>query len=54
MDEQLPQTESWMFQNQILQLNEANVKLQNEIDELLEQYGRCPYIRINGIPKVSN
>ena len=42
-----------MFQNQILELKQANVKLQNELDEL-EQYGRRSCIRIDGIPEVSN
>ena len=42
-----------MFQNQIVELKQANVKSQNEIDEL-EQDGRRSYIRINGIPEVSN
>ena len=34
-------------------MKQANVKPQNEIDEL-EQDGRRSYIRINGIPEVSN
>ena len=42
-----------MFQNQILELKQANAKLQNEIDEL-EQYGRRSCIRIDGIREVSN
>ena len=42
-----------MFQNQILELKKANVKLQNELDEL-EQYVRRSCIRIDGIPEVSN
>ena len=39
--------------NQILELKQANVKLQNELAEL-EQYGRRSCIRIDGIPEVSN
>ena len=42
-----------MFQNQILDLKQANVKLYNEIDEL-EQYNRRSCIRIDDIPQVSN
>ena len=42
-----------MFQNQILELQQANVKLQNEIEEL-EQYGRRLCTRIDGITEVSN
>ena len=42
-----------MSQNQILELKQANVKLQNEIDES-EQYGRCSCIKTDGIPEVSN
>lgn len=42
-----------MFQKQIIELKEANVKLQYEIDES-EQYGRRPYTRIEGIPEVCN
>ena len=40
MDEQITKisSENYMFQNLILELKQANVKLQNEIDEL-EQYG---------------
>ena len=46
-------SENCMFQNQILGLKQANVKLQNDTDEL-EQYGRRSCIRIDGIPEVSN
>lgn len=42
-----------MFQNQILDLKQANVKLYNEIDEL-EQYNRRSCIRIDDIPQVCN
>ena len=40
MDEQITKisSENCMFQNLILELKQANVKLQNEIDEL-EKYG---------------
>ena len=51
MDEQI--TKICMFQNQMLELKQANIKLQNELDEL-EQYGRRSCIRIDGIPEVSN
>ena len=55
MDEQITKisSENCMFQNQILELKQANVKLENELDEL-EQYGRCSCIRIDGIPEVSS
>ena len=55
MDEQITKisSENCMFQNQILELKQASVKLQDELDEL-EQYGRRSCIRINGIPEVSN
>ena len=55
MDEQITKisSENCMFQNQILELKQANVKLQDELDEL-EQYGRRSCIRIDGIPEVSN
>ena len=55
MDEQITKisSENCMFQNQILQLKQAKVKLQNELAEL-EQYGRCSCIRTDGIPEVSN
>ena len=55
MDEQITKisSENCMFQNQILELKQAYVKLQNEFDEL-EQYGRHSSIRINGTPEVSN
>ena len=55
MDEQITKisSENCMFQNQILDLKQANVKLQNELDEL-EQYGRRSCIRIDGILEVSN
>ena len=55
MDEQITKisSENCIFQNQILELKHANVKLQNELDEL-EQYGRFSCIRIDGIPEVSN
>ena len=55
MDEQITKisSENCMFQNQILEMKQAYVKLQNELDEL-EQYGRHSSIRINGIPEVSN
>ena len=55
MDEQITKIspENCMFQNQILELKQANVKLQNELDKL-EQYGRRSCIRIDGIPEVSN
>ena len=46
-------SENCMFPNQILELKQANVKLQNDLDEL-EQYGRRSCIRIDGIPEVSN
>ena len=46
-------SENCMFQNQILERKQANVKLQNELDEL-EQYDRRSCIRIDGIPEVSN
>ena len=46
-------SENCMFQKQILELKQANVKLQNEIHEL-EQYGRRSFLRIDGIPDVSN
>lgn len=42
-----------MFQNQILDLKQANVKLYNEIDGL-EQYNRRSCIKIDDIPQVSN
>ena len=38
---------------EILELKQASVKLQDELDEL-EQYGRRSCIRFNGIPEVSN
>ena len=55
MDEQITKisSENCMFQNQILELKQANVELQNEFDEL-EQYGRRSCIRIHCIPDVSN
>ena len=55
MDEQNTKisSENCMFQNQILELKQANVILQNEFDEL-EQYVRRSCIRIDGIPEVSN
>ena len=55
MNEQLTKisSENCMFQKQILELKQANVKLQNEIHEL-EQYGRRSFLRIDGIPDVSN
>ena len=55
MDEQITKisSENCMFENQILELKQAYVKLQNELDEL-EQYGRLSCIRIDGIPEVSN
>ena len=39
-------SENCMFQNQILELKQANVKLENEIDRF-EQYGRRSCIRID-------
>ena len=42
--------ENCMFQNHILELKQATVKLQNEIDEL-EQCGRRSCIRTDGIPE---
>ena len=55
MNEQLTKisSENCMFQKQILELKQVNVKLQNEIHEL-EQYGRRSFLRIDGIPDVSN
>ena len=46
-------SENCMFQKQVLELKQANVKLQNEIHKL-EQYGRRSFLRIDGIPDVSN
>lgn len=55
VDEQIKKirSENCMFQNHTLEIKQANVKLQNKIDEL-EQYGRCSYIRNDDIPEVSN
>ena len=54
MNEQLTKSAlKTVFQKQVLELKQANVKLQNEIHEL-EQYGRRSFLRIDGIPDVSN
>ena len=55
MEEQITKIspENGMFQNHILELKQANVKLQNEIDEL-EQCGRRSCIRTDDIPEESN
>ena len=46
-------SENCMFQKEISDLKQTNVKLQNEVNEL-EQYGRRSCIRIGGISEVSN
>ena len=46
-------SENCMFQKQMLELKQVNVKLQNEVDEL-EQYGWRSCIRIDDIPQLSN
>ena len=54
MNEQLTKSAlKTVFQKQVLELKQANVKLQNEIHKL-EQYGRRSFLRIDGIPDVSN
>ena len=55
MDQQLTEisSENCMFGKKILKLKQANVKLQNEFDEL-KQCGRRSFIRIDDIPEVFN
>ena len=55
MDQQLTKisSENCMFGKKILKLKQANVKLQNEFDEL-KQCGRRSFVRIDDIPEVFN